>query len=208
MANKVENMKKLSSYFLKKIFGTGIFTLILLTFFIYQFITLNIDYTQFGFNVQLVLEHIKYIPSVTFCFRQNFLESEKYFKTKTLKDILRCRFLPRGRSLSKECYAKYIYYTLKSNTTKHNKCFTVLNDHNETKNYIEENYRDIHFNIATYGIGDYIMQIHQNRMPAFFANTKRFKVQNFSSMVLDLHIIRHELLPTPYSTDCSDYTNE
>ena len=200
----IENIFIVSILIFIKLFEIGLIKLIIFIGFIYQFQLLTRDYAKFDFNIRILANRTDYIPSITFCFNQKYLNDNLDFKVTTINDIFYKCVYKISNGTYHNFNFKSFYLSFKSNTTKYNMCFTLLNDDNEERQLIVNNYHDLQIKVMKKLINLQI-QIHHYHIPVFFSYTKPYVVNRGQQLKLDVRLIIHELLPRPYSTDCIDY---
>ena len=200
----IENIFVLFVLISIKLFEIGLCKLIIFIGFVYQFQLLTRDYSKFEFNVQVLAKFKPYVPSLTFCFNQSYLDDNLNFNVTTLDDIFyKCDF-KIGDGTTHNCHLKSYYLSFKSNTTKYNICFTLLNDNNKERQIIVKYYHELHLHVMKKLLNLQI-QIHHYHIPVFFSYTEPLIIKAGQLLGLDVRLIIHELLPRPYSTDCVDY---
>ena len=203
----IENIFVIFMLLLIKISDLGLIRLIIFIGFVYQFQLLTRDYTKFDFNVQVMTKRKDYIPSITFCFNQKYLRDKLNFNVTTFDDIFDKCVYKMSDGAKHKCHLKSFYLSFKSNTTKYNMCFTLLNDDNDVRQKILKNFNDLGIYVMNILV-NFQIQIHHYHIPAFFSYTEPIIIKRGQQLKLDMRLIIHELLPRPYSTDCIDYRCE
>ena len=197
-------ISKFNSMLFFRILKLKSFGYTILVLFIYQFIVLTIDYTEFDHNIKFDLQHIRYIPSFTLCLDRNYLKKVSNFKRNYFKNLFICYYRDIDHD---KYYIKPNYYlSLKSNITKNDLCFTLFNDFEELSTHFISRYRDLYL-LAKLDLKKFSIKIHHYYKPAFFDQTEEILIKSQQRVKIDVNIIRHELLELPYSTDCIDYTS-
>ena len=187
-----------------KLLEIGIIKLIIFIGFIYQFQLITRDYAKFVFNVEVFTKREKYLPSLTFCFNQKYVQDKLNFNVTTINDIFnQCNF-KISDGTRPNCNLTNFYLSFKSNSRKYNMCFTLLNDDNKERRIIVKNYHGFYIYIMR-KFPNFQIQIHHYHIPVFFSYTEPIIINRGQQLKLDVRLIIHELLPRPYSTDCIDY---